>query len=100
MLWVGPGLQWFRVWSPFGMIKTWSMLLVTVLIKNFGFGYLPWLVGGGGGGGACLDGSFAFVSLGFTLSRPTIVSCISTIPCPQDLVPRPIQYPIFSLAQP
>ena len=46
MLWVGPGFQWFRVWSPFGMIKTWSMLLVTVLIKLFGFGYLPWLVGG------------------------------------------------------
>ena len=41
MLWVGPGFQWFRVWPPFGMIKTWSMLLVTVLIKLFGFGYLP-----------------------------------------------------------
>ena len=79
MLWVGPGFQWFRVWSPFGMIKTWSMLLVTVLIELFGFGYLPWLVGG-----ACLDSSLAFVSLGFILSRPTIVSCISTIPCPRS----------------
>lgn len=79
MLWVGPGFQWFRVRSPFDMIKTWSMLLVTVLIKLFGFGWLPWFVGE-----ACLDSSLAFVSLGFTLSRPIIVSCISIIPCPRS----------------
>ena len=95
MLWVGPGLQWFRVWSPFGMIKTWSMLLVTVLIKLLGFGYLPWLVGGGLVWTAVLR-LCHWVSLCPALP---LFPAFPLFPA-QDLVPRPIQYPIFSLAQP